>query len=110
MGFFTMGCLAIAGTWIGYQIYRANYPKEETETETSLFDEFCSLFIAIEPTNVDAIQCFICRTNKKNVALACGHLYCPSCITQWYASHNPAHCPDCRSHINQSPLRIYLPE
>ena len=38
--------------------------------------------------------CGICFMNKMEMALACGHMFCDSCITDWRKKQNT--CPMCR--------------
>ena len=57
------------------------------------------------PTDVEAIQCFICATNKKDRVLNCGHSYCCACVRD--IPNNK--CPDCNTEIEKSKIiKLFL--
>ena len=45
------------------------------------------------PTDIEAIQCFVCATNKKDRALPCGHSYCCVCVS----TLPNGKCPECNT-------------
>jgi hypothetical protein len=59
--------------------------------------------IPLEETNNEDLQCSICKDNKKNIAINCGHLFCLKCISE--LDNNT--CPSCNEHIITK-LPIYL--
>ena len=57
------------------------------------------------PTDIDAIQCFICATNKKDRALQCGHSYCCCCIE----TMPNGKCPECNTIFDKTKvIKLYL--
>jgi hypothetical protein len=87
--------------------------KEEKEqlhkllNETMLENENLAYFKQYnqfgEPPEVDFKLCSICFFNERDVAINCGHLFCPSCLDQLPESN----CPICRVEIKQK-LKIFL--
>jgi hypothetical protein len=87
--------------------------KEEKEhlhkllNETMLENENLSYFKKYnqfgEPPEVDFKLCSICFLNERDVAINCGHLFCPSCLEQLPEKN----CPICRIEIKQK-LKIFL--
>jgi hypothetical protein len=53
------------------------------------------------PTDIKELQCDICRENKKNIGLSCGHMYCAKCL------ENIDRCPYCRKDITQT-TQMYI--
>jgi len=57
------------------------------------------------PTEIEAIQCYICATNKKDRALACGHSYCCCCLEVL----PNAKCPECNTVFDKTKvIKLYL--
>jgi len=57
------------------------------------------------PTEIEAIQCFVCATNKKDRALPCGHSYCCCCV---FTLPN-GKCPECNTVFDKSKvIKLYL--
>ena len=57
------------------------------------------------PTEIEAIQCFICATNKKDRALPCGHSYCCCCVE----TMPNGKCPECNTVFDKSKvIKLYL--
>ena len=56
----------------------------------------------VEPCDEGA--CTICVTNKKNIVLGCGHMFCPECVKTVLTTQ--CKCPNCRSHIT-TVIRLY---
>jgi len=88
----------------------ANYPShlmihimEERRVRT-MFDVFNPPVVPT-PTDIEAIQCFICATNKKDRVLNCGHSYCCACVRD--ITNNK--CPDCNTQIEKSKIiKLFL--
>jgi len=62
------------------------------EIENFEIDNFTGQLIE---TDCEQIQCLICKTYKKNVALNCGHLLCPMCVSKI------SKCPFCETKIGR---------
>jgi hypothetical protein len=45
------------------------------------------------PTDVEQLQCPICKQNERNIVVNCGHTYCAECVK------NIKHCSICRCEI-----------
>jgi hypothetical protein len=57
------------------------------------------------PTDIEAIQCFVCATNKKDRALPCGHSYCCVCV----ATLPNGKCPECNKVFDKDKvIKLYL--
>ena len=57
------------------------------------------------PTEIEAIQCFICATNKKDRALPCGHSYCCCCVE----TMPNGKCPECNTVFDKKRvIKLYL--
>ena len=57
------------------------------------------------PTDIEAIQCFICATNKKDRALPCGHSYCCCCVE----TMPNGKCPECNTIFDKTKvIKLYL--
>ncbi|KAJ5342558.1 hypothetical protein N7541_011682 [Penicillium brevicompactum] len=56
------------------------------------------------------IQCGICiRPLYEPFTLACGHTFCYSCLTSWFAGGKAKRtCPDCRAPVKTQPAPAYL--
>ncbi|KAK2805474.1 hypothetical protein FQN51_000300 [Onygenales sp. PD_10] len=56
------------------------------------------------------IYCGVCvKPLYEPFTLACGHTFCYSCLTQWFASHRRKKtCPDCRAAVSVQPAPAYL--
>lgn len=64
-----------------------------------------------EVTQVDSETCTICMTNKKRLALECGHvLFCFVCADKYVASKGVygATCPLCAKRITKPMLNVFL--
>ncbi|KAI9839628.1 MAG: hypothetical protein M1819_002254 [Sarea resinae] len=56
------------------------------------------------------VTCRVCvRLLYEPYTIACGHTFCYSCLSQWFAN-NKSHktCPDCRSTVKHQPAPAYL--
>lgn len=57
------------------------------------------------PTEIEAIQCYICATNKKDRALPCGHSYCCCCLEVLPNGK----CPECNTVFDKTKvIKLYL--
>lgn len=55
------------------------------------------------------VTCQIChRFMYEPYAVSCGHTYCYSCLSQWFADKHKKTCPDCRTVITQHPTPSYV--
>ncbi|KAF7592888.1 hypothetical protein BBP40_012300 [Aspergillus hancockii] len=56
------------------------------------------------------LQCGICiRPLYEPFTLACGHTFCYSCLTSWFAGgRSNKTCPDCRAPVKAQPTPAYL--
>ncbi|KAJ5635209.1 uncharacterized protein N7484_008522 [Penicillium longicatenatum] len=56
------------------------------------------------------IQCGICiRPLYEPFTLACGHTFCYSCLSSWFAGgRSKRTCPDCRAPVKTQPAPAYL--
>ncbi|PGH03507.1 hypothetical protein AJ79_07342 [Helicocarpus griseus UAMH5409] len=58
----------------------------------------------------DLIHCGVCvKLLYEPFTLACGHTFCYSCLTQWFANHRRKKtCPDCRASVRAQPAPAFL--
>ncbi len=42
------------------------------------------------------MECPICFDNTASCKLVCGHVFCTSCVKEWYTSSTECTCPMCR--------------
>lgn len=56
------------------------------------------------------LQCGICiRPLYEPFTIACGHTFCYSCLTSWFAGgRSNKTCPDCRAPVKSQPAPAYL--
>lgn len=84
-----------------------------TKAVTSLGDDISGLSETLQG-HVDDIrtllQCGICiRPLYEPFTLACGHTFCYSCLTSWFAGgRSNKTCPDCRAPVKTQPAPAYL--
>jgi len=58
------------------------------------------------PTDIEAITCCVCATNKKDRVLPCGHSYCCVCVDKL---SNDCKCPECKTVFDKlRVIKIYL--
>ncbi|KAJ5915149.1 hypothetical protein N7454_011261 [Penicillium verhagenii] len=81
---------------------------------TTEFGEEASGLVNTLQGHVDAIrgliQCGICiRPLYEPFTLACGHTFCYSCLSSWFAGGKSKRtCPDCRAPVKTQPAPAYL--
>ena len=57
------------------------------------------------PTDIEAITCFVCATNKKDRALPCGHSYCCVCVS----TLPNGKCPECNTVFDKTKvIKLFL--
>lgn len=55
------------------------------------------------------ISCRVCvRPLYEPYTISCGHTFCYSCLSQWFANSTKKTCPDCRTTVTQQPAPAYL--
>lgn len=55
------------------------------------------------------ISCRVCvRPLYEPYTISCGHTFCYSCLSQWFANSTKKTCPDCRTMVTQQPAPAYL--
>ncbi|KAE8351472.1 hypothetical protein BDV28DRAFT_137020 [Aspergillus coremiiformis] len=92
---------------------RAAPGRDSNNTNATLGDDISGLFQTLQG-HVDDIrallQCGICmRPLYEPFTLACGHTFCYSCLTSWFAGgRSNKTCPDCRTSVKTQPAPAYL--
>ncbi|KAJ1710974.1 hypothetical protein AFCA_005900 [Aspergillus flavus] len=87
--------------------------KSSNNTNATLGDDVSGLSETLQG-HVDDIrallQCGICiRPLYEPFTLACGHTFCYSCLTSWFAGgRSNKTCPDCRAPVKTPPAPAYL--
>ena len=55
------------------------------------------------------VTCKVCdRLLYEPYALACGHTYCYSCLSEWLVTSHKKTCPDCRAAVTEQPTPNYI--
>ncbi|KAF2842893.1 hypothetical protein M501DRAFT_1012279 [Patellaria atrata CBS 101060] len=80
--------------------------NEEVLDHQSLLKVYKSSFDSLR----SLITCKICdRLLYEPYVISCGHVYCYSCLCQWFVTNKKKKtCPDCRAHIIDPPAPSYL--